>query len=75
MDFRFGGELPDDHVFLTRTRSLVDWTFKFISWLAVTATFGVAAEVTGNKWLWGVYILSHLLLIFFLRRFSTGFSK
>jgi hypothetical protein len=42
MDFRFGGELPDDHVFMSRVRPLVDWTFKFISWLVITATFGVA---------------------------------
>jgi hypothetical protein len=40
MKFRFGAELPDDHVFLSRVRSLVDWTFKFVSWLVITATLG-----------------------------------
>ena len=39
MDFRFGGEL-DDHEFMSRVRPLVDWTFKFISWLIITATLG-----------------------------------
>jgi hypothetical protein len=69
MDFRFGGELPDEHVFLSRVRPLVDWTFKFISWLIITATLGVAAEVTKNAWLWAIYFLGQLLLIFFLQSF------
>lgn len=71
MDFRFGGELPDDHVFLNRIRSLVDWTFKFISWLLVAATIGVAAEVTKNPWLWGIHYLCLLLLLFFLQAFFS----
>jgi hypothetical protein len=71
MDFRFGGELPDDHVFLSRVRSIVDWSFKFISWLAITATLGAAAEVTKNGWLWAIYFLCQLLLIFFLQAFFS----
>jgi hypothetical protein len=71
MDFRFGGILPDDHVFLNRVRPLVDWTFKFISWLVITSTFGVAAEVTKNAWLWAIYFLGQLLLIFFLQSFFS----
>lgn len=71
MDFRFGGDLPDDHVFRTRIRHLVDWCFKFVSWLGVTATFGVAAEITNNRWLWGIYIFCHILLIFFLQSFFS----
>jgi hypothetical protein len=71
MDFRFGGELPDDHVFLTRIRSLVDWSFKFISWLVITATLGVAAEATKSPWLWALYFLSQLLLLFFLQVFFS----
>lgn len=69
MDFRFGGVLPDDHVFLTRIRSLVDWSFKFVSWLIITGTLGVAAHATNNAWLWGLYVICQLLLIFFLQTF------
>jgi hypothetical protein len=71
MDFRFGGELPDDHVFLDRVRPLIDWSFKFISWLIITATLGVAAQITKNLWLWGLYFLCHGLLIFFLQAFFS----
>jgi hypothetical protein len=71
MNFRFGGELPDGHVFLSRVRPLVDWTFKLISWLIITATLGVAAEVTKNAWLWAIYFLAQLLLIFFLQSFFS----
>lgn len=69
MDFRFGGELPDDHVFLTRIRPLVDWTFKLFSWLLVTSTFGIAAEVTKSPWLWAIYGLSQLFILLFLQSF------
>ncbi|MBT1516250.1 hypothetical protein KIP88_37990 [Bradyrhizobium sp. SRL28] len=71
MHFRFGGELPDDHPFLERFRSLVDWSFKFISWLIITATLGVAAQVTKDPWLYGLYFLCHVLLIFFLQAFFS----
>ncbi|MDE5458593.1 hypothetical protein GWE18_38625 [Bradyrhizobium sp. CSA112] len=71
MDFRFGGELPDDHVFLDRIRSIVDWSFKFISWLIITATLGVAAHATKNLWLWGLYFLCQGLLIVFLQTFFS----
>ena len=71
MDFRFGGELPDDHVYLNRVRPIVDWSFKFISWIAITATLGVAADVTSNKWLWGMYAICQLLLFWFLQTFFS----
>ena len=71
MDFRFGGELPDDHVYLNRIRPIVDWSFKFISWIAVTATLGVAADVTSSKWLWGMYCFCQLMLIMFLQTFFS----
>lgn len=75
MDFRFGGELPDDHVFLTRIRSLVDWSFKFVSWLIITGTLGVAAHATSNTWLWSLYGLCQLLLFLFLQTFFDWLFK
>lgn len=71
MDFRFGGVLPDNHVFLDRVRSIVDWSFKFVSWLIITATLGVAAHATKNVWLWGLYFICQGLLVFFLQSFFS----
>ena len=69
MNFRLGGELPDDHVFFSVIRPLVEGVFKFVSWLIITATLGVVAGLTRNIWLWAMYGACHLLLIFFLQTF------
>jgi hypothetical protein len=68
MEFKFG-ELPDDHVFLTRVRSLVDWTFKLIAWLALCATLQVAAQTTGSPYICGLSILAYLMIFFFCQSF------
>jgi hypothetical protein len=64
MELRFG-ELPDDHVFLTRVRSLVDWSFKLIAWLLLCATLQVGAQATGNAYIWTLAILANILIYFF----------
>ena len=68
MELRFG-ELTDDHVFLTRVRSLVDWSFKLIAWLGICATIQIAAEKTGSVYLWVITIISYFLIFFFLQSF------
>jgi hypothetical protein len=68
MQFKFG-EFPDDHGFLFSVRPLVDWSFKLISWLGITATFEIAAKLTGSPYLWTIYVIAHLLVLLFLYSF------
>ncbi len=64
-------KFPEDHVFFYSVRPLVDWTFKLIAWLSLTASLQVGAEITGSVYLWILVALSYLLIIFFLQSFFT----
>ncbi len=65
MEMRIG-TLPDDDAYFN-ARAVVDWSFKFIAWLGVTATFQVAAEATNSWMLRSLYILCYLLILFYLQ--------
>ncbi|WOH78263.1 hypothetical protein RX327_20055 [Bradyrhizobium sp. BEA-2-5] len=61
--------LPDDHAFIYSVRGLVDGVFKVFGWLALAATFQVAAEATQSKFLWVICGIAYLAIFLYLQAF------
>ena len=72
MKLRFG-EFPEDHHFISLTRPLVEWTFKFLGWLLLTSTIQFAYLKTGNQFLLYLKLLCYGLLLALLVLLLTGF--
>lgn len=74
MKIRFG-EFPEDHHFILITRPFVEWSFKFIGWMILTATIRYAYEKTSSTFLLGMTIFAYLLLLGFVGAFVDWFRS
>jgi hypothetical protein len=70
MKLRFG-EFPEDHSFLLITRPFVEWAFKLLGWIILTATIRYAYEKTSSYLLLGLTIFAYLLLLGFVDWFRS----
>lgn len=68
-------ELPDDHAFIYSMRGLADGVFKVFGWLALAATFQVAAQTTHSKFLWVICGISYLMIIAYLQTFLSWIGE
>jgi hypothetical protein len=68
MKIRFG-EFPEEHHFIQIMRPLVEWTFKFLSWLVIVSTVQFVQERTGSQVLLYLKWLSYLLILGFIGAF------
>jgi hypothetical protein len=68
-------ELPDHHEFIYSVRSLVDGYFKVAAWLAISATFQVAAEATNSRFLWVICGLAYLMIFVYLQAFISWLGQ
>jgi|1186.fasta_scaffold507480_1 hypothetical protein len=68
MKIRFG-EFPEHHSFLLITRPFVEWSFKLVGWIILTATLRYAYQKTSSYFLLGLTIFAYLLLFGFVGGF------
>lgn len=64
MRLRFG-EFPEDHHFISISRPFVEWSFKYLEWLAVVATIQVAATKTNSRVLLALEWFAYFLILAF----------